>query len=884
MLLIEDIRVMCGPNIWSNYRKNVIQVTLDLQEYEQLPTNKIDGFSKRIEDLLPTLYGHECSEQKPGGFFERVKQGTWLGHVVEHITLELLTLAGGECGYGRTRSTHRPGVYYVVFDYDVEDAGIYAVKAAVRITEALAQGKSYSLNEDLAHLRKIYKDQGLGPTTRAIVNEAVRRRIPYRRLNNDSSVLLGYGKNQKKICAATTSSTSSMAVDLASDKDETKSRLKAAFIPVPRGKVISLQDELLEAIDDLGFPLVLKPVNGNHGRGITVQIQTIEEARAAFDLARSVSSQVIIEKYIRGADYRFLVVNYKFVAAAQRMPAMITGDGRSTIRQLIDQVNGDSRRGNGHEKVLTSIKVDDSTIHLLKRKHYNIESVLPANEQLFLKDTANLSTGGTATDITDLVHPLNARLAERTARLIGLDICGIDIIAEDVSVPITGHNGAVVEVNAGPGLRMHLNPSAGQARNVAEPIIDMLYPNGSSARIPIVAVTGTNGKTTTARLIAHIACAEGMTVGLTTTDGIYIKGDLVHSGDCSGPSSAMAVLSDPLIEFAVLECARGGILRAGLGFDECNTSIVTNISEDHLGLHGIESLRDLAKVKAVVPRSTCAQGYAILNADDDLVYSMEDDLDCRIAFFSMRSASLRIQKHCAKGGIAATYDRGYILLHKGQWTTKIARVTDIPLTHNGRAESMINNVLPALLAAVVNGFSIDTIRKGLSTFIPSPSQTPGRMNIFKFEHFELMIDYAHNPDGFRKLKSFVQQTEASIKVCILGCAGDRRDMDIVAMGAYVADAFDEIIIRHDRDKRGRTNEDITRLIVQGIRSVVPYRTVQVISDEIEALQYALHHAMDDSFIVHCADDIHKILDYATLAWQHQTQYVRPRRMERNNEL
>ncbi|HYK44353.1 MAG TPA: cyanophycin synthetase [Parafilimonas sp.] len=879
---ILELKVMRGPNYWSTYRQKLIVMKLDLEESEEFPTNKIDGFADRIQELIPTLYSHRCSEGKPGGFFERVRQGTWMGHVIEHIALEIQSLAGMQCGFGRTRSTNKSGVYHVVFSYQVENAGLYAAKAAVRIAQALESDIHYDIAKDIKELSRINKNEGLGPSTQAIVNEAVKKGIPYKRIDNDSLLRLGQGIHQKLIRATMACTTSSIGVDIASDKEETKRILAESFIPLPRGKDVATVEELDEVIRDLGYPIVIKPVNGNHGRGVTTNILSKEKAYEAFEVAHELSDKVIVEKFVRGIDYRFLVVNYKLVAVAKRTPAMVMGDDKSTIKELIDDTNNDPRRGEDHENVLTTIKVDNVTNSILVQKNLTLNSVLPLGEILFLKDTANISTGGTAKDVSDVVHPYNVFLAERIARLMNLDICGIDVIAEDIAIPITEKNGAVLEVNAGPGFRMHLSPSIGPGRNVAEPLIKMLFPPGSASRIPIVAVTGTNGKTTVTRLIAHIASQAGQSVGYTTTDGIYIQNQPVFFGDCSGPSSAEVVLRDPIVDFAVLECARGGILRSGLGFDKCNVGIVTNISEDHLGLDEIHSLRELAKVKSVVPRSVFNHGYAVLNADDDLVFKMQEDLDCKIALFSMDADNDRIQEHCENGGLAAIVEKGYITICKGEWRTRIAKIKEIPLTFSGRAQCMVQNILPAILTAVIYDFKIDTIRAALRSFIPSAETTPGRMNIFKFRNFDFMIDYAHNVDSLRQLKTFIDQTTATAKIGIIASPGDRRDEDIRNLGFLAGKIFDEIIIRHDKDGRGRTKEQLTQLTVQGIMQANAHAVINIISDELEAIQYAMDNAKKGSFIVLLSDKVQESIEYVSGLLKNEKQEKQKKQVNQNS--
>lgn len=857
---INEINAMRGPNYWSIWRHKLIVMKLDLEDLEEKPTNVIPGFGERLEKMFPTMFSHRCSETFEGGFFYRVKEGTWMGHVIEHIALEIQTLAGMDTGFGRTRTTGEKGKYHVVFSYMEEKVGIYAAKAAVRIAQALVNGEEYDLEDDLQNMREIREDERLGPSTGSIVDEAVSRGIPYMRLNKHSLVMLGHGVNQTRIQATVSSTTSNIAVEIACDKEETKNLLDAASIPIPRGRIIYDEEELESAVKSIGYPIVLKPVNGNHGRGITTNVRNWDDAIVAMIAAKKISRAVICEKFVTGFDYRLLVINYKLIAAAKRTPAAITGDGVHTVKELIDTVNSDPRRGYGHEKVLTAIKVDDMTMQLLHEKNLSLESVVPKDEILYLKTTANLSTGGTATDITDLVHPYNVFMAERIARIIGLDICGIDIMAPDLTTPLNENGGAVLEVNAGPGFRMHIAPTEGLARNVAEPVVDMLYPPGKSSRIPIIAVTGTNGKTTTTRLIAHMVKTMGYKVGFTTTDGIYIQNRMLERGDCTGPKSAEFVLRDPTVDFAVLECARGGILRAGLGFHNCDIGIVTNIAEDHLGLKDINTIEDMARVKAVVPESVLPDGYAILNADDDLVFNMSKSLECKICLFSLDATNPRILKHCEDGGLAAVVEDGYITICKGTWKIRVDKVVNIPLTFSGKAIFMIQNILPAVLAGFVRNFKIEDMRIALETFIPSPTQTPGRMNLFQFKNFQVMVDYAHNSAGFAAIGKFLEKITAKPKVGIIAGVGDRRDSDIISLGKLAANMFDEIIIRQDKNLRGRTDQEIIDFMLQGVHSVDKNKKVKVIPTESEAIAFAIKNAKKGSFITICSDVVPDALD------------------------
>lgn len=850
---IIEIRAMRGPNYWSVRRHKLIVMTLDLEEYEQKPTNKIDGFLENLKKMFPGMYEHRCSVGTAGGFFQRVEEGTWMGHVIEHIALEIQSLADMEVGFGRTRGYGKEGVYSVVFNYIEEKVGRYAAKAAVRIALALSEGEEYDLEEDIREMREIREAERLGPSTGSIIEEAVNRGMPWIRLNRYSLCQIGYGINQKRIQATVSSDTSSIGVEIACDKEDTKHLLKQANIAVPEGDIIRTERGLREAVEDYGYPLVIKPINGNHGRGITINIQNWEEAIEGFKAAKEVSRSVIVEKYIIGDDYRLLVIDYKLVAAAKRTPAHVVGDGKSTVQELIDEVNKDPRRGYGHEKVLTMITVNDMTRNILKEKGYDVDSVIKDGEVLNLKDTANLSTGGTATDVTDIVHPTNIFMAERIAKVIGLNICGIDLMTTDISKPVSETGGAVLEVNAGPGFRMHLAPTEGLPRNVAAHVMDMLYPHGSTARIPIVAITGTNGKTTTTRLIAHMVKMMGHKVGYTTSDGIYIQNHMLDRGDCTGPGSAEFVLKDPTIDFAVLETARGGLLRSGLGFKKCDIAIVTNIAPDHLGLRGINTVEQMARLKGVVPETVMADGYAILNADDDLVYDMRKNLECNVALFSMDENNERIKRHAARNGLSAIYEDGFVTICKGTWKMRVAKVVNVPLTFGGKARFMIQNVLPAILTGFIRGFDLREIKLAIESFIPSPSQTPGRLNLFKFKNFSVLLDYAHNEAGMSALHNFISNLDGKPKVGIIAGIGDRREEDNEGMGKMAAIMFDEIIIRQDKNLRGKTEEELIDMLSSGIKKHDPDKKITIIPKEEEAITHAITNAVPGSLIVICSD-------------------------------
>jgi len=850
---IRSINAMRGPNYWSVNRNKLIVMVLDLEDLEEKPTNKIEGFQERLEAMFPTMFSHRCSEGVEGGFFSRVEEGTWMGHVIEHIALETQTLAGMDTGFGRTRTYGEEGVYFVVFSYIEEKVGRFAAESAVRIAEALIAGEEYDLEEDIQEMRVLREGERLGPSTGSIVEEAQSRGIPWIRLNKYSLCQLGYGANQKRIQATISSQTSSIAVELACDKEDTKHLLEQAEVPVPKGDIIRTEAGLDDAIKRIGYPLVIKPINGNHGRGITCDINNREDAVVAFNAAKEISRSVIVERLIKGDDYRLLVIDHRLVAAACRTAAHVVGDGKSTIQQLIDKTNEDPRRGYGHENVLTNITVNDMTENILDDAGYTLDSILKDGEFLKLKDTGNLSTGGTAEDVTEIVHPYNVFMAERISRIIGLDICGIDIMTTHIDQPLNETGGAVLEVNAAPGFRMHLAPSSGLPRNVAAHVIDMLFPPGTDSRIPIVAISGTNGKTTTTRLIAHIMRMRGYKVGYTTTDGVYIQNRLLMTGDCTGPASAEFVLKDPTVNFAVLECARGGLLRAGLGFNRCDIGIITNVAADHLGLKGIHTIEQLAKVKGVIPEVVKPTGHAILNADDDLVYEMRHSVKGNVALFSMDENNERIKRHAKNGGLSAIYENGFITVMKGEWKIRITKAVNVPLTMGGKAAFMIQNVLPAALTAYIREFSIEDIKVALESFMPSASQTPGRLNLFEFKNFTILLDYAHNAAGLRALGQFVAKMDGSPKIGIIAGVGDRRDQDTIELGAIAAEIFDEIIIRQDRNLRGKTEDELIGLLEKGIDSVDPAKPRKVIPSEAEAIKYAIDNAKKGSLIVLSSD-------------------------------
>ncbi|MCA1992638.1 MAG: cyanophycin synthetase, partial [Coleofasciculus sp. S288] len=755
-------------------------------------------------------------------------------------------------GFGRTRETATPGIYQVVFEYADEQAGRYAARAAVRLCQSIVDTGSYlqsELEQDLKDLRDLYRDAALGPSTETLVKEAEARDIPWVPLSARAMIQLGYGVHQKRIQATLSDCSGILAVELACDKEGTKQILRDAGVPVPRGTVVYYLDELESAIADVGgYPIVIKPLDGNHGRGITININNWDEAEKAYDAAREISRAVIVERYYCGRDHRVLVINGKVVAVAERVPAHVVGNGKFTIEQLIEETNRDPNRGEGHDNVLTKIIVDRTSYSLLEKQGYTLDTVLPPGEICYLRATANLSTGGIAVDRTDDIHPENIWLAERVAKIIGLDIAGIDIVTPDITKPLRDVDGVVVEVNAAPGFRMHVCPSIGLPRNVAAPVMDMLFPSGKTGRIPIIAITGTNGKTTTTRLTAHIYRQTGQTVGYTTTDGIYIDDHVVEKGDTTGPQSAQVILKDPTVEVAVLETARGGILRSGLAFDKCDIGVVLNVSADHLGIGDIDTIEQMAHLKSVVAEAVSANGYAILNADDPLVAAMAKKVKSQVGYFSMNPESELVGKHTQQGGLAAVYENGYLSILKGDWTLRIEQAVNVPMTMQGRAPFMIANALAASLAAFAQGVSIEAIRAALNTFRASVKQTPGRMNLFNLGSYHALVDYAHNPASYEAVGGFVRNWPGE-RIGVIGGPGDRRDEDFVELGRLAAQIFDRVIVKEDDDLRGRSSGEAAGLIVKGISQENPDRPYEIILTETDAVNTALDRATPGSLVV-----------------------------------
>ncbi len=854
---ILESRALRGPNLYSLYP--VIFMKLDIGNLEQKPTDRMPGFKERLEKIMPTLYDHHCSPGHPGGFFERLERGTWASHIVEHIAIELQCLAGNEVTFGKSISTEEDSVYDIVYRYIDENVGLKAGEFAVSLVEKLFREKISDVEPMINKLKKIRESSLLGPSTNSIVLEAKKRGIPHIRLNEYSYVQLNHGRYQRRLQATLMDSTSALGVEIADDKEYTKQILGKMGIPVPEGISVNSASEARQAADKLGYPVVVKPQVGNHGRGITINISDEDKLTEAYYLAREVHETVLIENLLLGSDYRILVVNYKFTAAALREPACVIGDGSSTIKELIDEINRDPGRGIGHEKDLTKITIDDMTERILSAKELSLDSILPKGEKLYVKSTANLSTGGTAQNVTENVHPLVKLMAERIARIVGLDVIGIDIVAPTLQEPLHENPGGVVEINAAPGFRMHLNPSQGEPINAAAPVVDMLFPPGSEKNVPLVAVTGTNGKTTTVRLISHILGLSGGTVGMTSTDSVVINNVPVLEGDYSGPEGARTVLTDATIDHAVLEVARGGILRRGLGYFRSDVGILLNISSDHLGEGGIDTLKDLTRLKSTVVEAVKAEGHAVINADDPLVLSCLENIDANPILFSTEPDNTALQENLQKGNMNVIYRDGDIAIIKDGWETIVASASEVPITFDGRALFNIENALAAVAAASALGLNEKQIRAGLVSFSASLGQSPGRMNIIEIDNFKVVIDYGHNIGAIEATGNFINTLAPGRKIRMASGTGNRRDEDIIEYGFTLARHYDHIIIC-DPDPRDRKPGETAELVRRGlIKGGFKEEMITLILNEKEATQAALNMGDEDDVVVLQADNIEQVV-------------------------
>ena len=886
-LRIVQKQVFRGPNYWSY--EPCVRLLVDLGVLEEWPSNTIEGFVDGLLEMLPGVGEHSCSLGRRGGFRERLAEGTWLGHVAEHVAIELQRESGAHVYRGKTRSAGEPGRYNVIYGYWEERVGVASGELAVRIVNHLVEPEEgFDFLAELEKLILLAERRAFGPSTQAILDEAASRGIPFIRLNEQSLVQLGWGRYQQRIRATMTSKTSSLAVDIAGDKDMTTRLLAAAGLPVPRGEIVRTEDGAVEAANRIGFPAVTKPIDGNHGRGVGLDLRTEPDVREGFARAieESRRGEVVVESYVTGNDYRVLVVGGRMVAVAQRVPAHVMGDGAHTVAELVDVTNHDPRRGIGHEKVLTRIKVDSRAVDLVRKQGYEMDDVPPEDALVKLAETGNMSTGGISIDRTWEAHEENIEIAEEAARVVGLDVAGIDFLAPDITQPVRETGGAIVEVNAAPGFRMHTHPTEGEPQYVAKDVVDLLFPPGTPARIPIVAVTGSNGKTTTVRMIAHICKGMGRSVGFTTTDGIYIDERLVKRADASGPKSAQMVLQNPRVDFAVFETARGGILREGLGYGENDVAVVLNVTGDHLGLGGIETIEQLAAVKQVIVEAVPKTGWAVLNADDPLVAEMRKACSGSVILFSMQDENELVERWVRRGRKAIVLERGPLgekmVIREGRRTMPIAWVHTLPATFEGRARMMVQNAMAAAAAAHAAGAHLHDIRQGLRSFTTSIYQAPGRLNLFDLDGVKVLIDYAHNAAGLEKLGEFVERLtsdpkpgpragaaswNANLRVAVVATAGDRRDEDMRQLGRVAGRYFDDVIVREDRNTRGRARGMTAELIVEGVRDAMTQGAragnVEVVPDEMDATRRALDRSRPGDLVVLCVDyatDVYKELE------------------------
>ncbi|MBU3113938.1 cyanophycin synthetase [Clostridium lacusfryxellense] len=852
---IVSLKVFKGRNIYSH--KKCIRLNLDLNGYCEIPSKDICNFNENLVNLLPELTTHRCGIDEDMGFIKRLNEGTYLAHITEHIILVLHNLVGLDISYGKSREISGDN-YYIIYQYEYMNTGIEAANIAVDLVNSLIKKESFDLDLRLNKLKEVLMNEELGVSTLSICNEAKKRGIPILRIGENSMFQLGYGKYAKMIQATLGNDTSAIAVNIAQDKLLTKELLSMHFLPVADGMKVKNKIDCILNANDIGYPVVLKPQFGNQGKGVISNIKNEGELLCAYELLITDYEDIIIEKYIIGRDYRICCVYGDIVAVSERMPPYILGDGISSIKTLINNTNADSRRGEGHEKELTKIKIDNVLITYLKHKEYNLDSILIKKEKLNLKDNANLSTGGFAMDCTESICTENIDLCKRAASAIGLDICGIDIICEDISKPLNG--GVIIEINAAPGIRMHHNPYIGSKRNVAGHIVDKLFEN-SQTSIPIVAITGTNGKTTTTRLITYILSIAGYTVGMTTTSGIYIDGNCVFKGDTTGPSSALVVLSNKLIDAAVLETARGGIIRGGLAYDLADVGVITNITEDHLGIDGIETIEDLAKVKALVGEAVKDDGYVVINGDDKMSLSIIHRLKSNLIIFSKYKNNEVMRTNIKRGGYGVYVDNGNIIIQKGTTCETLINVNDIGITIKGILKYNIENAMASCAAAIGIGINHDIIKQGLMSFYSNQDQNPGRFNMYLVNNVMVILDYGHNIEGYKCVLDGVKQIKHNNLIGVIGVPGDRLDSDIVEVGNCSGKNFDYIFIKEDIDRRGRALGSVATLLEIGVLSsgFKRYNITKVL-EETDAFKEALNFARPGDIVIVFFEKFEPLID------------------------
>lgn len=858
---ILSIKTFHGPGVY--HHKPTLLMIIDLEQYTEKASTDFPDFNERLLNLLPELNEHHCSPGYKGGFKERLERGTYVAHIIEHVTLALSEICGIGVNFGKAVYGGSPGIYHVVVRYKCEEGMRYLLKSAVEFVDSVIKNENFSLDQSISEAKKIISKEKLGPSTDAIIKAAEMRNIPCRRVDDQSFFQLGYGKYRKLIQATTTSLTGDIAVSLAQDKNLTKMFLAESSIRVPRGFVVTNEEELLDAFHDLQGMVAVKPSNGNHGRGVSLKLKTPEDVFSAFRIARTYSDNIIVEEFFEGKDFRVLVVNGKMIAASYRVPAFVIGDGKRSIQELIDLENQNPMRGEGHEKPLTFITVDEEAEFFLKKEHIDLYDTPPPGKIVYLRETANLSTGGTANDVTDSVHPEIQLMCERAARIVGLDVCGIDLILEDIAVSPRNQRGGIIEVNAGPGIRMHLYPSEGAVRDVGGAIVENLFSEKKDGRIPIIAITGTNGKTTVTRLISHVLQEVGMVTGTTTTDGIYLGKSMIAEGDTTGPASARTILSDPSVEVAVLETARGGIIRRGLGYDWSDVGIITNIQPDHIGQDGIESLEDIMWVKSLVVERVKKDGTIILNADSkELRAFIEKRSDLleegrKLVLFSMNDHLEAIDLLKGKGSLFYHKD-GLIFQYSHGSAKPLVSVMELPLTMAGTSHFQIENVLASFAALSAMNVSEEDIIKAMKTF--HNNDNPGRLNLYRVKNGFLLLDYGHNPDAFLSVGMMVKKWGCKKVSAVIGAPGDRSDSMIRFAGTAAAQVFDRIIIREDEDKRGRKEGEVAKLLFDSIMNEKRVTEVCIAHDSLDALHEGIRHMQDHEVMIYFYENREIVLE------------------------
>ncbi|WP_350343725.1 cyanophycin synthetase [Proteinivorax tanatarense] len=814
---ILELKEFPGRNIYCH--RPIVRMTLDLGRYNEVESKEIPHFNRSLKKVLPEIVKHGCGIAEVNGFGIRLEEGTYFGHIIEHIAIELQNLIGYEVNYGKTRLFKKPSQYHVIAECKNTNVGRESLKIAVEMTQTMLENEETNTEFWLEKMEKVKSNYGLGPSTESIVIAAQQRSIPVKRLDEDSSMLqLGLGKYLKRVEATITGETSCVAVDIASDKTLTKKILEKSGIPVPRGKIACNEDEAVHMAEEIGTPVVLKPCDGNQGKGVALGLSTETEIRSAYKVAENYSSKVIVEKHINGKHYRVLVIDDEVVAVSERLPAHVTGDDYHTIKQLIDKENLNPLRGEDHDKPLTKIKVDPVVFMALARQNLTMNYTPKKDEVVYLRENANISTGGIAIDVTDEIHPDNINLAKRLAKIIGLDIAGIDIVIEDIRKPMTTETGAIIEVNAAPGIRMHLHPSFGKPIPVGEKIVDYLFPEGAKHTIPIVSITGTNGKTTTTRLISHTLRKEGINVGMTTTDGIYVNDNLVEKGDTTGPYSASVILDDPTTDIAVLETARGGILKRGLGYDLADVAVVTNLSEDHIGQDGVNNLDDLFFVKSLVVEAVKPGGSLVLNADDPYVIKMAaKNKKAKVIFFSLNANENQVfKRHMAAGGTCLFVKNGRIIIAAGSKNIITLPLEEISITSQGQAHHNVKNVMAAIGANLALNMPLETAKEKICNF-DAIKHNPGRCNVFEDNGITVIVDYGHNKDGYLQTFKFAKGLAPQKLFAVLGVPGDRSNEDIVELGNIAAKECDVLILKEDKELRGRERGEVAKLFEKGLK-------------------------------------------------------------------